>query len=218
MDDARLVEDRLRAEYVALLPAMQRTLTGLMTEVNHLLLPAILDLDRYEKILVKGRIKDSESALDSLRRRQRLARFDVQHGEDYSLTTLPDLVGIRVLAFPMRRLEDVRRILETEPRLSTWTSDHIESPNSAQPPVAFKYQGLWNVNDSFRSELQIASLLIGLFWEVEHSAIYKPTPRLQGVAGSISMRDRNDAVLNALQSFEQEFENQLKGGFDPPQE
>jgi ppGpp synthetase/RelA/SpoT-type nucleotidyltranferase len=212
MDDARQVEDRLRAEYVDLLPAMQRTLTALMTEVNHVLLPAILRLDRYEQIVVKGRIKNSESAVDSLRRRQRLARFDISQSENYSLITLPDLVGIRVLAFPQRRLQDVRRILEAEPRLSGWKSDHISNPASKEPPIAFKYQGLWNSTDSFRSELQIVSFLVGLFWEVEHSAIYKPTPRLQGIASSMSMKDKNDAVLNALQQFEQEFDRQIESG------
>jgi hypothetical protein len=97
MDDTRQAEDRLRAEYVSLLPAMQRTLTALLTEVNHVLLPAILRLDSYEQILIKGRIKDSERAVDSLRRRQESRSFDP--GEEYSLTALPDLIGIRVLAF-----------------------------------------------------------------------------------------------------------------------
>ncbi|HEV7427214.1 MAG TPA: hypothetical protein VGQ46_12680 [Thermoanaerobaculia bacterium] len=211
MNGARQVEDRLRAEYVDLLPSLQRTLTALMTEVNHVLLPTILDLDRHEQILVKGRLKASESAIDSLRRRQEMGRFDVDRAEVYSLTTLPDLVGIRVLAFPQRRLTDVRRILETEPRVSAWSSDHIASPNALEP-VAFKYQGFWNSDDRFRSEIQIVSVLIGLFWEVEHSAIYKPTPRLQGVASSISMTDRNDAVLKALQEFEQEFDRQIEVG------
>jgi ppGpp synthetase/RelA/SpoT-type nucleotidyltranferase len=212
MDGARQVEDRLRAEYVDLLPPLQRTLTALMTEVNHVLLSAILRLDRYEQILVKGRVKDSESAVYSLRRRQRLARFEVADAESYSLTTLPDLVGIRVLAFPQRRLQDVRRILESEPRLSGWKSDHISNPEPTKPPIAFKYQGVWNPTDSFRSELQIVSFLVGLFWEVEHSAIYKPTLRLQGVASSMSMKDKNDAVLNALQQFEQEFDRQIETG------
>jgi hypothetical protein len=212
MDGARQVEDRLRAEYVDLLPSMQRTLTALMTEVNHVLLSTILTLDRYEQIVVKGRLKESESAVDSLRRRQEIGRFDVHRAETYSLTTLPDLVGIRVLAFPQRRIEDVRRILVNDPRLSSWTNDHIESSNPEQPPIAFKYQGRWNRDDSFRSELQIVSLLIGLFWEVEHSAIYKPTPKLQGLAGSVSMSDRNDAVLIALQQFEREFDRQIESG------
>lgn len=212
MDDARQVEDRLRAEYVELLPAMHRTLTAMTTEVNHVLLAAILELDPHEQIVVKGRIKDSESAVDSLRRRQRLGRFDLEHVERYSLTTLPDLIGIRVLVFPQRRLQNVRRILEAEPRLSGWIDDHLSSPDSTQSPIGFKYHGLWNPTDPFRSELQVVSLLIGLFWEVEHSTIYKPAPRLQGIAGSMSMKSKNDAVLAALQQFEQEFDRQIEGG------
>ena len=212
MDDARQVEDRLRAEYVELLPAMHRTLTAMTTEVNHILLPAILELDPYEQIVVKGRMKDSESAVDSLRRRQRLGRFDLDHAERYSLSTLPDLIGVRILAFPQRRLQSVRRVLEADPRLSGWKDDHLSSPDPTQPPIGFKYHGLWSTADSFRSELQIVSSLVGLFWEVEHSAIYKPSPRLQGITGSIRMKERNDAVLTALQQFEQEFDRQIEGG------
>jgi ppGpp synthetase/RelA/SpoT-type nucleotidyltranferase len=209
MDEARQAEDRLRAEYVGLLPAMQRTLTALITEVNYLLLPAILNLNRYEQIVVKGRLKDSESAVDSLRRRQESRSF-ADTAETYSLTTLPDLIGIRVLAFPHRRVQHVRQVLEAEPRLATWKRDHISSPDSSQPPVAFKYQGIWNPSDPFRSELQIVSSLIGFFWEIEHSAIYKPTPELLGIARSDEMKDRNDAVLIALQRFEQQFDRQIE--------
>jgi ppGpp synthetase/RelA/SpoT-type nucleotidyltranferase len=209
MDDTRQVEDRLRAEYVGLRPAMQRTLTALMTEVNYVLLPAILKLDRYEQIVVKGRVKDSESAVDSLRRRQESRSF-ADPADSYSLTTLPDLIGIRVLAFPQRRVKDVRDLLEADPRLNSWKRDHISSPDPSQPPVAFKYQGRLNPTDPFRSELQVVSSLIGSFWEIEHSAIYKPTPELLGVARSDEMKDRNDAVLIALQRFEQQFDRQIE--------
>lgn len=47
-------------------------------------------------------------------------------------------------------------------------------------PIAIKYRGFWNADDQVKSEIQIASLLIGLFWEIEHSAIYKPGPNLRG--------------------------------------
>jgi ppGpp synthetase/RelA/SpoT-type nucleotidyltranferase len=210
MNGARQVEDRLRAEYVDLLPSMQRVLTALMTEVNHVLLSTILNLDRHEQILVKGRLKGSESAIDSLRRRQEMGTFDVDRSAGYSLTTLPDLMGIRVLLFPQRRLDGVRRILESEARLAGWKHDHIPNPEPVRAPIGFKYRGFWNPTDTFQSELQIVSLLVGLFWEVEHSAIYKPTPELQGIASSISMKARNDAVLKALQQFEEEFDRQIK--------
>src|SRR5664280_3024387 len=53
---------------------------------------------------------------------------------------------------------------------------------------------------------QIVSMLTGLFWEVEHSAIYKPTPSLKGIARSLEMQQRTRDVLRALRSFEEEFE------------
>jgi hypothetical protein len=53
-------------------------------------------------------------------------------------------------------------------------------------------------------------MLTGLFWEIEHDAIYKPDPELKGVAESLEMRERTGDVLKALQRFEDEFERLLR--------
>lgn len=60
-----------------------------------------------------------------------------------------------------------------------------------------------------RSEYQIVPMLVGLFWEVEHSAIYKPSPRLKGVTQARGMRQRTQEVFHALEAFEDEFERIL---------
>ena len=210
----RSVEDWLRAEYVSLLPGLQRTLTAIETEINYLLLPIKLGLDRYERVLVRSRLKDCESAVDSLRRRQEGGRFDTDQIEKYSLVTLPDLVGVRVLTFPQSRYDDAQRIISA--RIRGWTADPIPADEPDEPPVALKFYGFWNPDDRFQSEIQIVSLLIGLFWEVEHSAIYKPAPNLRGVAQSIPMKARTSAVLRALRDFEIEFDRQLANNFELP--
>src|ERR1043166_2146083 len=104
MSSIRTAEDYLRSEYVRLFPAMQRTVIAVKTEVRHLLLGLMLDLDRFEQVAVKTRLKDCESAIDALRRRQQYGLFDSDRADQYSLAALPDLVGIRVLVFPPRRL------------------------------------------------------------------------------------------------------------------
>src|SRR5712675_122584 len=111
MAEPRTVEDRLRSEYAYLLPAMQRTRTEVETEVQHELLRATLSLDQYERIVVRSRLKDCESAVDALRRREKFGLFDADHPEQYSLTSLPDLVGVRILTFPQRRLKEVHETL-----------------------------------------------------------------------------------------------------------
>jgi hypothetical protein len=204
----RQVEDRLRAEYVSLLPSLQRTLTALETEINYLLLPAKLQLDRYARIEVRGRVKECESAVDSLRRRQEGGAFDSGQPEKYSLTALPDLVGLRVLTFPHSCFQRAEEIVVS--RVSEWTPDPIPAENPTEPPIALKFHGSWNRNDVFSSEIQVVSLLIGLFWEVEHSAIYKPAPNLRGVAKSIAMKARISAVLVSLREFENEFTRQIE--------
>lgn len=49
-------------------------------------------------------------------------------------------------------------------------------------------------------------MLTGLFWEVEHSAIYKPDVGLSGIAEHFGMRERTRDVAKALKAFEEQFE------------
>jgi hypothetical protein len=58
------------------------------------------------------------------------------------------------------------------------------------------------------SEYQIVSTLIGLFWDVEHAAIYKQSPNLKGL-GPV-MQEQTSAVNKALKAFEDEFERRLQ--------
>lgn len=203
MGELRTIEDRLRSEYAELLPLMQRIRLAVETEVQHMLLPITLVLDPYERVVVRSRIKDCESAVDAVRRRQEFGLFDTDNPDQYSLRSLPDLVGVRVLTFPDRRLEDARRSLL--PRIAEWVDDPVPGEGTAATPIAYKYTGLWNSDDVVRSEIQVVSLLIGLFWEAEHSAIYKPTPNLRGAAKSIEMKRKTAAVIAALKDFESEF-------------
>jgi hypothetical protein len=212
MREERLVEDRLRAEYVNLLPAMKRIQVSMETEVRYLLLPIILELDGHEQIIVRARLKDCESAVASLRRRQNGSAFDAERSERYSLTALRDLVGLRVMTFPGRRFRDAHRVIRR--RIADWTADPIPAIDRPGPPLGRKYYGRWNPNDSIRSEVQVVPLLISLFWEVEHSAIYKPTTGTREIAVSFPMRGHTAAVVSALQHFEAEFDRQLGTSLD----
>lgn len=206
MEDSRLIEDRLRAEYVRIDPVLRRTRLAIETEINYLLLPVTLELEKHEQILVRARVKDCESAIEALRRRQEGTTFDVR-SDRYSLLALPDLVAIRILGFPEQRLDDARRILA--PRIATWTADPIPATLAGERDIALKYHGQWR-DTSTETEIQFVSLLIGLFWEVEHAAIYKPSPKLGGLARSIAMTNRTAAVHVALREFEEEFGRQIE--------
>jgi len=200
MTDSRSVEDRLRAEYFELQPEIRRTVLETETRIRHLLLPMMLALKRYERILVTSRVQDCESAVDALRRRQELGRFDSDEPQAYTLTTLRDLAGVRVMVFPRKKIDDVHAVLRDI--LNEWTVDHIPEVAGEAEPLAVKYFGNWAGAGRVVAEIQIVSLLIGLFWEVEHSAIYKPDPKLQGVARSLVMMDRRDDVVTTLHAFQ----------------
>jgi hypothetical protein len=215
MTESRTVRDRLRAEYFESLPQLQRTLMALESEVRHLLLPVMLDLNRYEQVRVVSRIKECESAIDALRRRQEARVFDPEKSHDYTLTSLRDLVGIRVLVFPTIRIGAVRSALE--PLLRKWSEDPIGGFQPTDPPIALKYYGRSKVaGSSVMSEVQIVSSLVGAFWDVEHAAVYKASPNLQGVLASPTMKDRYRAVLTVLRDFESEFERLVQEAADIP--
>jgi ppGpp synthetase/RelA/SpoT-type nucleotidyltranferase len=206
MADFRTVEDVLREEYFALLPDVRRALIETETRTRAALLDVSLATKRYERIVVTARVKECDTAIDSLRRRQPLGRFETDR--DYTLTSLRDLAAVRIMAFPYQRLKDCERALA--PMLSGWTPDPVPHVIELDAPLALKYYGKWNSTARISSEIQIVPLLVGLFWEVEHSAIYKPTPNLRGVVGLSTVLEKRNNVLVALRDFETEFEAAIR--------
>lgn len=206
----RTAEDRLREEYFALMPDARRVLEELEAEVRHWLLPLLNQLDKHEKLTVTSRIKDCESALGALRRRQEGAVFDPDRAHSYSLKSLNDLAGVRVLAFPRSRWVEANRLLRQHPQFALWAPDPVRlRPNEEKSqPLAFKYRGHCSRNTALRAELQVAPMLIGLFWEVEHSAIYKPSPQFKGALAG--MGERTIKVYEVLKEFESEFERLIQ--------
>jgi ppGpp synthetase/RelA/SpoT-type nucleotidyltranferase len=154
-------------------------------------LPISRRLHGSDQIAVKARIKECNSAVDSLRRRQETQIFDLERVQTYTLRDLKDLAGVRVLAFPRARRTELHEVLRNEfPR---WHRDPFRS--DPQETLGYKYSGLLDkVSNRVRGEFQIVSMLVGLFWDVEHSALYKPTPELRGVARSLAMQERTQEV------------------------
>lgn len=204
----RTIEDQLREEYFDLLPDIRRVVNELETEVRYCLLPISLRLDKYERLEVISRIKECESAVDSLRRRQEGATFDSERPDLYSLRSLNDLAGVRVLAFPGSRLEEADQALRR--RFPEWTPKPVLGFDDPAEPLALKYYGYCGASGRVRAEFQIVPMHTALFWKVEHSAIYKPSPGLKGVARSLEMQQRTSDVLKALKAFEDEFVNLIR--------
>jgi ppGpp synthetase/RelA/SpoT-type nucleotidyltranferase len=204
MTDARTIEDRLREEYFDLLPDIRRVAEHLEAEVKYLALPIRRKLDRYEQVVITSRVKDCDSAVDSLRRRQEGRTFDSDLLTLYTLRDLGDMAGVRVLAFPSSRLtevdEQIRKLFDS------WKPDPVPGLRDGGPPLAFKYSGYCEASDRVRGEIQIVPMLVGLFWEVEHSAIYKPSLQLKGVAAHPEMQRCASEVYRALRAFEDRFE------------
>ncbi len=204
----RTVEDRLREEYFELLPDIKLVAEQLETEVRHCLLPIASGLDRYERLVITSRIKECESALDALRRRQEFATFDRDRPELYTLSILKDLAGIRVSVFPRSRWSETDQELRKHQPFSHWEPDPVRDDNGEL--LAYKYYGHCKPSDRVWSEFQVVPMLTALLWEVEHATIYKPSPRLKGIARSLEMQQRTAEVLRALRAFEDEFETLVR--------
>jgi hypothetical protein len=200
----RTVEDRLREEYFSLLPEMRRVAEYLEVMIRHQLLSISDRLERFERIVVKGRVKECESAVGSLLRRQEGEVFDPDRIDSYTLTSLKDLAGVRVLAFPRNRLGEIDA--EVRKAFPRWTADPVSGPGGE----ALKYSGYCPASKTMCGEYQIVPLLTGLFWEIEHSAIYKPVPRLKNIVESPDMQASTAAVLEALNALEAEFERLVR--------
>ncbi len=65
----RTVEDRLREEYFQLLPEVRRVTGQIESQINYHLLPIANVLEAYERMIVKTKVKECESAVNALRRR-----------------------------------------------------------------------------------------------------------------------------------------------------
>ncbi len=209
----RTIEDRLREEYFDLLPDIRRVAEQLKAQIRYYTLPILRSLNRPERLDVTSRIKECDSAVDALRRHQEGGTFDTDRPELYTLSTLPDLAGVRVLAFPRGRLSEIDQVLRE--RFPSWHPDPVRAENGDL--LAYTYYGYCSEASSrVQSEYQVVPMLTGLFWEVEHSAMYKPHPRLKGIDRSLEMRKRREGVYSALQRFEDEFERLVSGARDSP--
>jgi hypothetical protein len=198
----RRVEDRLREEYFALLPEARRVLEELEAEVRYCLLPLTRALEKYERLVVTSRVKDCESAVGALKGEGGV--FDLERADSYSLTNLNDLAGVRVLAFPRSRWIEANGKLRE--RFPSWAEDPIYAPGEDKELLAYKYHGDCKASTKVRGELQIVPMLIGLYWEIEHGTIYKPSPELKGLMRVETMQQCNSDVMKALKAFDQEFE------------
>jgi hypothetical protein len=209
----RSIEDQLREQYFDLLPIMTVVAADMKTRVEYALLPVNRALGPHENLQVKVRVKDCASAIDKLRQFNPLdpsaernpgGVFDPEMPGKYTLLSLRDLVGLRVLVFPSQRAIEVDERLRA--LFPEWVADPIVD-NGQQ--LGFKYNGnSIEFGTDIPCEYQIVSTLVGLFWETEHAAIYKLAPSIK--RNRRFLKAEISEVYKALRSFEAEFERQLQ--------
>jgi hypothetical protein len=211
----RKIEDLLREKYFDYLPEICRAVWQLETEIRHLTLPIKRSLVHYEQLVVKSRVKECESALKTLRSKEEGNTFDPEKAEHYSILNLRDLAGVRVLVFPRGRLLEADQILREYEPFKNWNSDPIKDAGGTE--LASTYHGFFQEDGGkVCAEYQVVPMLIGLFWEVEHSAMYKPIGWAKGIENDPEMRNLRTGVESSLSHFEEEFERFVKRNSLPP--
>ena len=202
------IEDLLREEYFDLLPEIRRATWQLETEIRYHTLRIVQTLRAPEQLVIKSRVKECESALNTLRANSSGRVFDPELRNSYSLLQPPDLAGVRVLVFPNYRLVEVDEALRAQ--FPDWTSKPVKDGKGEL--LAPKYHGsLSRLSPTVSAEYQVVPMLLGLFWEVEHSAMYKS----QVSANSENMKQRRSRVEAALSSFEEGIASLLPDGSQP---
>jgi hypothetical protein len=204
----RSIEDQLREEYFDFLPEIRRVVWQLEAEIRYYTLPILHSLRPYEQLVVKSRVKECESALKKLRENEGRVLDPGKSGR-YSILNLPDLAGVRVLVFPNSRLVEVDEALLDH--FAGWTPDPVKDDGGAV--LAPTYCGhCHEVNTWVGGEYQVVPMLLGLFWEVEHSAMYK----FKAVANSRDMQQLRAGVEQALSCFEDGIERFVQDYTEPP--
>ncbi len=114
-------ESLLRQEYSDLLPELVKVQQLLDAKIRWYLKDIIFSLKKkHQRIEIESRVKDCNSAISALRRRQQSRSFE-KNGY-YSLTNLKDLVGFRILVFPPSLIKPVKKIITS--KFCTWKTDH----------------------------------------------------------------------------------------------
>ena len=204
MKTYRTIEDSLREEYFRIIPLLERIYGHAEAYLLNILLSFRDAQQPYDKIELKKRIKSCDSAIDALRRRQEARLFDCEKENSYSLLQLHDLVGFRILAFPRALLESINSKIFSE--LEGWHSDPVYADEQKELLYMYKYDGFLRQNDPVAIEIQVMPMLIGLFSDVEHDALYKPKEEYKNINRALEMRQLKEEVVKSLNAFESAFE------------
>ena len=157
-DNTAEIEKWIQEEYKNLRPALNKLRKKVKKEIRTCLSDFTQSLEPWQRIEIRSRIKECNSAIDSLRKRN-----------FHTLNDLVDLVGIRIVVFPASLAEKVEGVLIDY--FKTLVPDHYFY---AKNEIAFrKYNGLTDDTTKIKCEIQIMPEILYSLVEVEHDFFYK---------------------------------------------
>jgi len=187
-----LAEAQLLIDYHRDLPMYERTRRIAHTQVEYYLTAISSRLEQHERLEVKSRVKSFDSALAKLKK-------DYEGGllpKAESFGRLEDMVGIRVIAFPLHLVDRIDEALRSK----------FQNPEPDRHGLWKKWKkyvvGLKGHSKStVRFELQIVPYILWQFLDIEHDVIYKRPERVDPKAIR-QLELLQQGVLKALNRFE----------------
>lgn len=200
----REIVNNLRDEYFKLLPDIRKILEEMEARISYALISIKKSLKNHEQIEIQSRVKDCESAIGALIRREEGRKSLPKQLKQYSLLRLKDLAGVRVLVFPRRLMKEADE--QISKFFPDWNFDPIYRGKPSEEILANKYFGYIDPKKKVYGEYQIMPMLIGLFWQIEHAVLYKPSTSLKGIERDFGISEKKEDIFEAFDEFEKVFE------------
>lgn len=193
------IESQLQLEYLKIANKLYKAQEYIEIEIKHTIKTQLLKAVHANKILISSRVKDCNSAIISLKKKEEGRVF--RDNKQYSITQLNDLIGIRVSVFPLTLLELVKTPL-LDYLDSNFEKQFQTDHTTIEKYDIYKYRGIHNQFSEFKCEIQLIPMLISKFWDIEHDVFYKPA----SPHDAPPMKDAYYAVINSLYNFERTYE------------
>lgn len=159
----------LRSEYDNQINKMNGLLDYYKTEIEYLIRELKLNCKKFEKIEFSSRIKTFESCITKLKKKNEANVLT----EEAKLSEVKDLIGIRMLVFPNDYIEVIKRLIMR--KHNKFTIEEIDEDKKKECDF-IKFFVYFNIEkfNHILVEIQILPYLLGKYWDIEHSLIYKP--------------------------------------------
>ena len=187
----KILSNDTAKEYSNKIEKFKKIEEKLYFEVCHFLSDDKYNLNEFQHIEITSRIKSYSSAEKKLRNQLELTAHDKS-----SIFDLDDIIGIRISVFPLTLLRNIEKKLDE--KFKSWKKEKSCHGRYS----VYKHRSNY---EKANCEIQLVPMLVGKFWDVEHSVIYKSK-----LSKNEDLNKSYDVIINALHDYENQVIDVLK--------